>query len=73
MGYPNVSNPSEKLVFTDVQTTELEYGSYHVSAVVNGDYSCRDTDKQSVDEAIEYFKEITQRWAKYFPNYEELV
>ncbi len=72
MGYPNISNPSEKLVFTDVCTSKLEYGSYHVVASVNGQSSCRDTDKQTRDEAIEFFKTITQRWAKYYPNYEAL-
>jgi len=71
MGYPNVTNPSEKLVFEDIQTSKLEYGSYTVAALVNGELTLRDTDKQSPDEAIEYFKEIAKRWAKYYPNYEK--
>lgn len=71
MGYPNVSNPSERLAFTDISTAELKYGSYRVSALVNGAFTMRDTDKQAPKEAIEYFKTICQRWAKYYPNYEE--
>lgn len=69
MGYPTISNPSEQLKYEDICVSELEYGSYRVSAVVNGELSMRDTDKQDANEAIKYFKEICQRWAKYSPNY----
>jgi hypothetical protein len=71
MGYPNITNPSEKLRFENITTSELEYGCYCVSAMVNGELGMRDTDKNVKKEAIAYFKEICQVWAKYSPNYEE--
>ena len=73
MGYPNITNPSEKLSFSNVSFSELEYGCYCVSAVVNGELSMRDTDQNSKEKALEFFKTIAQRWAKYYPEYKEEV
>jgi len=72
MGYPNITNPSEKLSLSNVSFSKLEYGSYRVSAIVNGELSMRDTDKDSEEKALEFFKTIAQRWAKYYPEYKEV-
>lgn len=72
MGYPNVTNPSEKLKFEDVCVAKVEGGYYRVSAQVNGAFAMRDMHGNDEDDAISYFKKICQKWAKYSPNYEEL-
>ena len=72
MGYPRISNPSEKISIEQITTCKLEGGSYRISAMVNNSFDMRDvgiTDKQR---AIDSFKEDCQFWAKYYPNYEEL-
>ena len=73
MGYPNVTNPSEKLRYDEIAVVELAYNEYRVSAIVNGEFKLKDIMAPDDDFAINEFKDLAQRWAKYVPNYEELV
>jgi len=74
MGYLNVTNPSEKLRYDDIDVVELGYNEYRVSAIVNGDYYDHEKIQAPDGEfAVNEFKDLAQRWAKYVPNYEELV
>jgi|JYMV01.1.fsa_nt_gi hypothetical protein len=73
MGYPNVSNPSEKLVFNDIAAIKLDSGIYRVDAVINSEYSCRETSATNSTDAIAWFKEYAQGWAKYKKDYNSLA
>ena len=73
MGYPNVTNPSEKLRYDEINVVELGYNEYRVSAIVNGEFKLKDIMAPDDGFAVTEFKDLAQRWAKYVPNYEELV
>lgn len=73
MGYPNVTNPSEKLRYDEINVVEIAYNEYRVSAIVNGEFKLKDIMAPDDEFAVNEFKDLAQRWAKYVPNYEELV
>ena len=72
MGYPTVSNPSEKLSITSLKTVKVGSG-FQVSCMINGQSWLKEIYAGTKATAVDYAMESINCYAKYYPSYKENV
>lgn len=72
MGYPNVSNPTEKLNITEISSSKIDSG-YQITCYVNGQSWLKEVYAKNKVNAVASAMVSIKNFAKYFPAFKESV
>jgi anaerobic C4-dicarboxylate transporter len=73
MGYPNVSNPTEKLNITEISSSKTFDSGYQVTCYVNGQIWLKEVYARNKVNAVASAMVSIKQFAKYFPAFKESV